>query len=334
MNHSGSQSSMSWQRQLSNAVTDITTLLKALQISPAQASLGGIDSEPLFPLKIPWSYLSRIQKGRIDDPLLRQVLALKSEHLSTADEEDDPVGDLQARQLSGLIHKYYGRVLLTVSGACAIHCRYCFRKNFPYNKNTLTNNLVPIYEYIKQRPEISEVILSGGDPLTYSNNKLFALCEQLESIAHVSRIRIHTRLPIVVPARVDKQLNGWLKQRPKHYIIVFHINHPKEINDEVEAATAKLRHLCLLNQSVLLRSINDQSAILKELSIRCFQVGVLPYYLHLLDPVSGSSHFNVPRREAINIMKKLHAELPGYLVPRLVKEYPRKASKTPIAIRF
>jgi len=325
---------MSWQRQLGNAVTDITTLLKALQISPAQAHLAGIDSEPLFPLKIPWSYLSRIQKGCIDDPLLRQVLALKSEHLSTADETDDPVGDLPARQLSGLIHKYYGRVLLTVSGACAIHCRYCFRKNFPYNKNTLTNNLVPIYEYIKQRPEISEVILSGGDPLTYSNNKLFALCEQLESIAHISRIRIHTRLPIVVPARVDKQLNEWLKQRPKHYVIVFHINHPKEINDEVEVATAKLRHLCLLNQSVLLRSVNDQAAILKELSIRCFQVGILPYYLHLLDPVSGSSHFNVPRREAINIMKKLHAELPGYLVPRLVKEYPREASKTPIAIRF
>ena len=322
---------MSWQQQLSNVVTDTATLLKALEITPQQARLGGIDNQPEFPLKVPWSYLSRIQKGRIDDPLLRQVLALKREHLLGANETTDPVGDLPARQLTGLIHKYHGRVLLIVSGACAIHCRYCFRKHFPYNQNILRNNIDTIYEYLMQHRQIEEVILSGGDPLSYSNDKLFELCERLEGIPHLSRIRIHTRLPIVLPARIDDPLSDWLRHRPKHYIIVFHINHPQEIDDQVAVATAKLRHLCLLNQAVLLRGVNDQAEILKQLSLRCFQLGVLPYYLHLLDPVSGSSHFDVARPEAIAIMKQLNAELPGYLVPRLVKEYPGAAAKTPIA---
>ena len=306
-------------------------LLEALEISPEQIRQKEIDCHPRFPLKVPWSYISRIKKGRVDDPLLRQVLALNHERVSAEGETDDPVGDLQARQLTGLIHKYRGRVLVIVSAACAIHCRYCFRKNFPYSQNLLRNNSAAIYEYLMQRSEIEEVILSGGDPLSYSNDKLFELCERLEKIPHLSRIRIHTRLAIAVPARIDTELSNWLKRRPKHYIIVFHINHPNEINDEVAEATAKIRHLCLLNQSVLLRGVNDRASILKQLSIRCFRIGVLPYYLHLLDPVSGTSHFNVSRTKALRLMKQLNAELSGYLVPKLVRESPGAASKTQIA---
>ena len=330
MNDIRNQLPLNWQQQLNNAITDISVLLEVLEITPEQARREGIDSCPKFPLKVPWSYLSRINKGRVDDPLLRQVLSLNREHISANDEADDPVGDLPARQLAGLIHKYHGRVLLIVSGACGIHCRYCFRKNFPYSQNLSGNNLDAIYDYLIQAPEIEEVILSGGDPLSYSNDKLFALCERLESIPHLSRIRIHTRLPIVLPARIDAELLVWLKSRPKHYIIVFHINHPNEIDDEVAATTAKLRHLCLFNQAVLLRGVNDQASILQQLSTRCFEAGILPYYLHLLDPVSGTSHFKVPETEAVRIMKQLNAKLPGYLVPKLVREYPGEASKTQI----
>ena len=330
MNDTRNQLPLNWQQQLNNAITDISVLLEVLEITPEQARREGIDSCPKFPLKVPWSYLSRINKGSIDDPLLRQVLALDNERSSVRGETDDPVEDLQARQLAGLIHKYHGRVLLIVSGACGIHCRYCFRKNFPYSQNLSANNLDAIYDYLMQASEIEEVILSGGDPLSYSNNKLFALCERLESIPHLSRIRIHTRMPIVLPARIDAELLAWLKSRPKHYIIVFHINHPNEIDDEVAATTAKLRHLCLLNQAVLLRRVNDQASILKQLSTRCFEAGILPYYLHLLDPVSGTSHFKVPEAEAVRIMQQLNAELPGYLVPKLVREYPGEASKTQI----
>ena len=330
MNNTRRQSPSNWQQQLSDTITDTATLLKALEITPAQAKRMGVDLNPGFPLKVPRSYLSRINKGQADDPLLRQVLALEHEHISVEGEAEDPVEDLQARRLAGLIHKYHGRVLLIVTAACAVHCRYCFRKNFPYKQNISGSNLSAIYDYLMQASEIDEVILSGGDPLSYSNKKLFALCERLEEIPHLNRIRIHTRLPIVLPARIDTELRAWLQSRPKHYVIVFHINHPNEIDDEVEAATAKLRHLCLLNQAVLLRGVNDQSAVLKRLSTRCFEVGVLPYYLHLLDPVSGTSHFKVSEKEALRIMKQLNAELPGYLVPKLVREYPGEASKTHI----
>lgn len=332
MGYSHNQLPLSWQQQLNNAITDISVLLEALEITPEQASREGIDSCPKFPLKVPWSYLSRIDKGKIDDPLLRQVLSLNREHLSTADETDDPVEDLHARPLAGLIHKYHGRVLLIVSGACGIHCRYCFRKNFPYSRNLSVNNLNAIYDYLMRAPKIEEVILSGGDPLSCSNAKLFALCERLETIPHLRRMRIHTRLPIVLPARIDAEFSDWLKSRPKHYIIVFHINHPNEIDEEVVLAITKLRHLCLLNQAVLLRGVNNQVSTLKQLSIRCFESGILPYYLHLLDPVGGTSHFRVHQIEAFRIMKQLNVELPGYLVPKLVKEYPGEASKRQIGI--
>lgn len=330
MNDTGNQPPPDWQRQLNNAITDMSVLLAALEITPEQARQKGISARPEFPIKVPWSYLSRINKAQIDDPLLRQVLALNREHSLSEGETDDPVGDLQARQLNGLIHKYHGRVLLIVTGACGIHCRYCFRKNFPYNQNLLRNNLDAICEYLRRRTEITEVILSGGDPLSYSNDKLFELCERLEHIPQLSRIRIHTRMPIVLPTRIDDGLRHWLKLRPKRYIIVFHINHPNEINGEVRDALANLRHLCLLNQSVLLRGVNDKASILKELSIRCFESGILPYYLHLLDPISGTSHFDVAHAEALEIMRLLNDELPGYLVPKLVKEYPGEASKTHI----
>lgn len=318
-----------WQKQLRSAVTNSAELFELLEISPEVARSSGLMALPQFPLKVPHAYLSRIKKGQLDDPLLRQILPLNAEHEVAAGETDDPVGDLDAYQVDGLIHKYHGRALIIVSGACGIHCRYCFRKHFPYSEKHLSTSAT--YDYLMAHQDVEEVILSGGDPLSYSNDKLFRLCEKLEGIVHIKRIRLHTRLAIALPARLDAELVDWFKQREKPYIIVFHINHPNEIDTEVATAVATLKSLTLLNQAVLLHKVNDSVDVLKRLSERCFEIGILPYYLHMLDAVKGTSHFAVSATEAKQLMRQLSALLPGYLVPKLVKEYPRQASKTIIA---
>ncbi len=275
-----------------------------------------------------------MRHGDAADPLLRQVLPLDAELIETPGYVADPVGDLAALAGQGLLHKYHGRALLVTTGACAIHCRYCFRREFPYGEQHAGRQaFAAALEAIRADSSIVEVLLSGGDPLTLSDRRLAGLLEDLEAIAHVRRVRVHTRLPVVLPERIDDGfLAVWNAPRRLQRIVVIHANHAQELRDaaDVRAALVALQAsgTTLLNQSVLLRGVNDSVAALEDLSVALFESGVLPYYLHVLDPVRGAAHFDVPENEARDLHSALTARLPGYLVPRLVREVAGAAAKT------
>ncbi len=317
-----------WQFELANAITSVDELLDALGLEQSENKF---IRNPEFRLLVPRSFVNKMQKRNADDPLLKQVLPVTSEN--SASGLADPVGDLNAMKTPGLLHKYKGRVLLVTTGACAIHCRYCFRRHFPYSdSNPGRHEWKHAVEYLHSHDDIREVILSGGDPLVLDNAKLARLCSALEAIPHVECLRIHTRLPVILPSRIDDALITLLKKLRFRITIVIHANHANELMiDELEALQ-RLRSsgITLLNQSVLLKGINDSSASLINLSLRLHQAGVLPYYLHMLDPVQGAMHFDVPQNRAVELLNTLKQELPGYLVPRLVREKPGEASKTAI----
>lgn len=322
-----------WQDALSQLVTDPEELLALLALSrellqPAQlASLA-------FPLKVPRGYLSRIEKGNPNDPLLKQILPLGVELDVMPGYSKDPLQEIEVNPVPGLLHKYHGRVLVTLTSACAVHCRYCFRRHFPYaDNNPGTQGWAKIADYIRGDETITEVILSGGDPLSVSDRLLQAFTEQLHSIPHLKRLRIHTRIPVVLPERVTTGLLNWLKALPYQTVMVIHANHPQEINDEVAIALQAMRNagVMMLNQTVLLRDINDDVATLAALSESLFAAGVMPYYLHVLDKVRGAQHFDLPLAKAKALHAELAAVLPGYLVPRLVQEEPGKPAKTTLS---
>lgn len=319
-----------WQKALSEAIRDPAELLEILEL-PASLLPAAQQASARFPLRVPLGYLKRIEKTNPADPLLLQVLPLHAELAATsAGFTTDPVGDLAANPVPGLIHKYQGRVLLITTGACAIHCRYCFRRHFPYGEDSSTPaNLRQILDYIRADTSIEEVILSGGDPLSLNNARLQALGSQLGTIPHLKRLRIHTRLPIALPERVDAGLLAWLRALPMQTIMVLHCNHAREIDPKIQQILQQLADtgLTLLNQTVLLRGINDTVAALKALSERLFDCGILPYYLHQLDRVTGAQHFEVPDRDARALVKDLGQQLPGYLVPKLVRETAGEAAK-------
>jgi EF-P beta-lysylation protein EpmB len=286
-----------------------------------------------FPMRVPLGYVARMRAGDADDPLLRQVLPGARELDPAAGYGDDAVGDLQARRAPGVIHKYHGRVLLIATGACAVHCRYCFRRHFPYGQELAARERWrAALDYIRADPSISEVILSGGDPLVLATDRLAELADGLRSIGHVRQLRIHSRLPVVLPERVDGALLAWLSALPWPVAVVVHANHGNEIDPAVAAALAGLRSAgcTVLNQTVLLAGVNDQADILETLSRRLYQAGALPYYLHLLDKVRGSAHFDVGPARARALHAQLRSRLPGYLVPRLVREIAGEAAKTPV----
>lgn len=302
--------------------TDLKTLCEYLHLSPHDFNLSAAAAEN-FPLRAPESFVSRIEKGNAHDPLLRQILPIHDELQLYDGFSNDPVGDLQAVKQIGVLHKYHGRVLLINTGACAIHCRYCFRRNFPYNDLQLSKQQEnDAISAIAKDETIEEVILSGGDPLVLSDARLVNLFEKLNAISTVKRIRIHTRLPIVQPERMTTQLLDTLKNSAKKIVLVVHCNHANEIDNEVAKACEKLKsaNVTLLNQSVLLRGVNDEAAILCKLSDRLFEIGVLPYYLHFLDKAHGTGHFQVSQAHALNIIRTMQNHLPGYLVPKLVFE--------------
>ncbi len=311
-----------WQSALAEAVRDPAELLSLLNLgnewlTPAQAAAR------LFPLRVPRGFVARMRKGDPHDPLLRQVLPLGEECLTSEGFGADPVGDLAAMTVPGVLHKYQGRVLLTATGACAVHCRYCFRRHFPYtDANPAVDQWQRALDYIARDASISEVILSGGDPLSLSERRLLELVRHLETITHVKRLRFHTRLPIVLPERVNPEFLAWFGAIKFKTVVVVHVNHANEIDEAVRSALMQLQAAgaTLLNQSVLLRGVNDTADILEKLSENLFEAGVLPYYLHLLDKVQGAAHFDVPLAAAQQLMAELQARLPGYLVPRLVRE--------------
>lgn len=290
-----------------------------------------------FPLKVPRSFVARMAPGDPRDPLLRQVLPTVAELASVAGFGPDPVGERAAARSPGLLQKYRGRALLITTAACAVHCRYCFRRAFPYAEQSAgAARLRAALAAIARDESLEEIILSGGDPLSLSNTRLTALSNSLSAIAHVRRLRVHTRTPVVLPSRIDDGFIAWLQGLKLPTVLVLHANHPNEINSEVRAACARLRAtgVTLLNQSVLLKGVNDEVPALAELSRRLFAAGVLPYYIHALDPVSGAAHFAVGDRRARRLLGDLAAQLPGYLVPRLVREIEGAPAKVTLAPRL
>jgi EF-P beta-lysylation protein EpmB len=322
-----------WRQSLRDAVTDPAALVEALGLGQAWIEPARRAAQR-FPLRVPRGYLARMRRGDPHDPLLRQVLPLAAE-LEPAPERyvADPVGDLQALAGPGLLHKYEGRALLVTTGACAVHCRYCFRREFPYSEQTAARaGFGEALAAIAADASIGEVLLSGGDPLTLSDRRLGELLRALDAIAHVRRVRIHTRLPIVLPERIDPGLlEAWSPRLRMQRVMVIHANHANELRDapDVRRALAALRDggTALLNQSVLLAGVNDTVDALADLSEALFEHGVLPYYLHVLDPVRGAAHFDVPELAARRLVADLAARLPGYLVPRLVREAPGAPAK-------
>lgn len=324
------KSKTTWQEALSTLITDPQELLQLLALDMSLLS-EAVAAANVFPLKVPRGYAARMQKGNPQDPLLRQVLPLGLELQMAEGYSADPLQEDKANPIPGLLHKYHGRVLVTLTSACAVHCRYCFRRYFPYeNNNPGRLGWEKIVDYIQQNSTITEVILSGGDPLSVSDKLLTMFTDQLAVIPHLKRLRIHTRLPVVLPERITHDFIAWAKSLPWPLIIVIHSNHPQEINGEVREALQMLReaNITLLNQTVLLRGINDDAAILAELSETLFEAGVLPYYLHVLDKVQGAAHFDLPATRAFELYTELQNILPGYLVPRLVSEQPGELSKT------
>ena len=317
--------SLSWQDQLSHSIRTGKSLAQSLGLELADIATD-------FPINVPLAYLSRIEPGDPKDPLLLQVLARPQELETTGvrspvDEESFQIGP-------GMIQKYRGRLLVVTTGACAVNCRYCFRRHFPYeDTQPSTEDWLEIFKNIQAHPDLTEVILSGGDPLMQSDKRLGWIFEQLASIEHVSSIRIHTRMPVVIPARVTGDLLEIFRDCPVPIVLVNHINHANEIDAEVGRAMSHLRdtRVTMLNQSVLLKGVNDSVDALSDLSRQLHQVGILPYYLHLLDPVAGAIHFDVQQDTGIELIEALRDELPGYLVPRLAKEIPHRGSKTLVA---
>ncbi|HEU4992122.1 MAG TPA: EF-P beta-lysylation protein EpmB [Luteimonas sp.] len=321
-----------WQRAWREAVRDPRELLEILGLGTLAAEISD-EAAAGFPLRVPRAFIARMRHGDPADPLLRQVLPVLDEARVVPGFALDAVGDGAARAARGVIRKYRGRALLVATGACAVHCRYCFRRHFPYAGETAAaEGWREAVAAIVADTSIDEVILSGGDPLALATPKLAELTDALAAIPHLRRLRIHTRLPIVLPERVDAPLLAWLRALPWPVAVVVHANHANEFDGAVDAAMAALRDAgaTLLNQAVLLRGVNDSADALAELSGRAFAAGVLPYYLHQLDRVAGTAHFEVPDARARELHAALAARLSGYLVPRLVREVPGDTGKRPL----
>lgn len=320
-----------WQRALSNAIRDPAELLEYLNL-PVSLLEGAIAANQSFALRVPRGYCQNIEKGNPDDPLLRQILPLDAELIHDAKFMLDPVADLAAIEVPGLLHKYHGRVLIITTAACAVHCRYCFRRHFPYQENRTDLDWQQTVDYIQAHTDIHEVILSGGDPLSLTESRLKNLTDKLINIPHIKTLRLHTRQPIVLPERVNTELLSWLDSLPWKIVMVLHCNHANEISRDVASALEQLHqhHVTLLNQSVLLAGVNDNSAALVSLSKNLFEHNVLPYYLHMLDKVQGAKHFDVSHNKACQLIEEMRHQLPGYLVPRLVEEKAGEKSKTAV----
>ncbi len=329
MNSPTSAPESGWKAELAASFTHLDDLLRYLELPlDGLASHKAIDT---FAFRVTAAFARRMQKGHINDPLLRQVLPLAEELRDWPGFLADPVGDLQAVAVPGLLHKYHGRALLIATGACAIHCRYCFRREFPYAEAQLSRSReAEALAHVAADASIAELILSGGDPLVLDDGRLAALIENIAAIPHVRRLRIHSRLPVVLPARITPRLLNMLGNTRLKPVMVIHANHANEFDGEVSTALEHLRNagVALLNQSVLLRGVNDSVEALVGLSETLFEHRVTPYYLHLLDKAKGTGHFDMTEANALALYEDLRRRLPGYLVPRLVREVAGMPYKT------
>ncbi|MES9971722.1 MAG: EF-P beta-lysylation protein EpmB [Candidatus Thiodiazotropha sp.] len=321
-----------WQKALADGFCDVSSLLEYLQIE-ASAVTDHTQASQQFALRVPRVFAELMHKGDPRDPLLLQVLPTAKEMEPASGFIADPVGDHNAAHGPGLLQKYHGRILIITTGACAVHCRYCFRRHYPYTGATAsTGQWRHVMEYLRANPTVEEVILSGGDPLMASDQKLAGWLQQLEALPQIKRLRIHTRLPVVLPQRITDGLLSLLEGCALSKVMVIHANHPNELAPALADGMKKLAAagVTLLNQSVLLKGVNDNCDTLARLSYRLFEMGVLPYYLHLLDRVAGAAHFELEEEAVKGLHKQLLTELPGYLMPKMVREIAGAPHKTPI----
>ena len=321
-----------WQQQLASAVTSPEELLTLLKLDKNLLP-AAIRANREFSLRVPHSFISRMEPGNPDDPLLRQILPVGQECEEVEGFSMDPLAEKSSNPCEGIIHKYNGRLLLITSGACAVNCRFCFRRHFPYSSNQLGGEkLQQALDYIAADTSIKEVILSGGDPLAATDKRLQTITAALNKIDNVQTLRVHTRFPIIIPERITPELIDWFANQRLKPVMVIHCNHPNEIDHNVKEALNRLRvaGVTLLNQGVMLKNINDDVKTQADLSETLFDAGVLPYYMHTLDKVAGAAHFDIPDETAKQLMQELMAILPGYLVPKLVRDVPGMSGKTQV----
>ena len=324
-----------WQKELASGFTDPFSLLSYLDLDPSDFG-SHAEARRLFPMRVPRFFASLMEKGNWQDPLLLQVLPSNQEFLTAPGFSQDPLEEHDTAN-PGLLHKYHSRVLLIVKGGCAVNCRYCFRRHFPYADNALSNDeLESNIAYIAANQAIDEVILSGGDPLMAKDSKLATLAEKIAAIPHIKRLRIHTRLPVVMPARLDEAFFQWFAELPVQRVLVLHINHANEVSDELADKLTPLRQagVTVLNQAVLLKGVNDSATAQAHLNETLFAAAIMPYYLHLLDKVQGAAHFDIDIEQAREIMAEVIKRLPGFMVPKLVTEIGGQPGKTPVDLRL
>jgi EF-P beta-lysylation protein EpmB len=324
-----------WLKQLANGISDPAKLLEQLEIDPKPWQ-DGFAARKLFAQRVPQSFVDRMEKGNPYDPLLRQVLPLSEEFEVHPGYSNDPLEE-QNNAIPGLLHKYRNRALMIVKGGCAINCRYCFRRHFPYDENKGSKSAwQQSLEYVAQHPEINEIILSGGDPLMAKDEELLWLIDHIADIKHIKRLRIHSRLPVVIPERITQALIQMLNETRLQVVLVTHINHAQEINQELRDRLSHLKQagVTLLNQGVMLKGVNDSIESQVDLSNALFDAGILPYYIHVLDKVQGAAHFYISDQEAKAIMAGLMERVSGYLVPKLTREIGGRTSKTPLDLHL
>ncbi|OHB68480.1 MAG: EF-P beta-lysylation protein EpmB [Planctomycetes bacterium RBG_13_63_9] len=322
-----------WQAAWAQAVRCPTELCRLLHLPSALAD-DAVRAGGAFGLLVPRPFLARIRPSDPDDPLLVQVMPQAAEQAKVPGYQADPLDEARATVSPGLLRKYRGRFLMVPTGACAVHCRFCFRRHVRYGDMLPAGaDWEAALRQIAADESIREVILSGGDPLTLKDAELGELAGRLAEIPHLRRLRVHTRLPIVIPARVTDELLHGLRATRLTPVVVIHVNHPAEVDDAVAAALARLVDggIPVLSQSVLLRGVNDRAEVLAELCERLVDLRVIPYYLHQLDRVAGAAHFEVPVPTGMKLIERLRARLPGYAVPRYVRETPAASSKTVLA---
>ncbi|WP_445928505.1 EF-P beta-lysylation protein EpmB [Marinomonas sp. TI.3.20] len=327
------ESTLTWSQHLSKALTSLPELIQHLAL-PTNMVKDGNEAQNTFKLLVPRPYLSRIEPGNPLDPLLLQILPSAAEMRLVPGYTTDPLEEADHSPQKAIVHKYKRRLLVITTGTCAVNCRYCFRRHFPYGENQLAQaEWQSVIDYLKAHPEVNEVILSGGDPLMMKDALLADKIHKLEALPQIKRLRIHSRLPVVIPQRVCDEMLAWIKNSRLDIIMVWHINHANEVDEDVIHAAQQLKHagVTLLNQGVLLKGINDSVKAQVDLSEAVFKAGLLPYYMFTLDPVEGAAHFDISVEQAQRLMGKVAAELPGYLVPRLAKEIPGKQAKTVFA---
>ncbi|MDN3505128.1 MAG: KamA family radical SAM protein [Rhabdochlamydiaceae bacterium] len=318
---------MNWRQIQKTNITKLEELINYLNLDPLNRAR--LIKKPKFPLNLPLRLATKIEKNNLNDPLLKQFIALDVENIEHPQFHQDPVEDQSFQITPRLLKKYTSRALMLPTSACVMHCRYCFRKNYPYE--LAPSKFEAEIAAIKKDNSLREIILSGGDPLSLSDQKLESLLLQLNEIDHLKIIRFHTRFPIGIPERISPELISTLSKLKKKIVFIFHINHPNEIDDDIKLALQRLSPYQLLNQSVLLKDVNDSLPTLQELSYKLNDSNILPYYLHQLDRVQGTAHFEVTPQRGLQLIEQMRESMPGYLVPKYVQEIPQKKCKTPIA---